>query len=290
MQRTNAGRPTSQSGGAPRVLLLTQAALPDLSPDDAPLKAAFAAAGWEVRPAIWSDPIPQADLAIVRSTWDYALRVGEFLTALDEVATRMVLWNPAPTVRWNSDKRYLLELAAAGVPLPEATVVRKGSGTDLGSVLSELAAEQVVVKPLVGAGGTRTWRTSRGDDAAWAAAVAAGDLLVQRYLPEVATAGEWSMVFIGGSYSHSVLKHPGAGDFRVQAQYGGTWRSAEPGAEVVAAAERVLAAIGHRWQYARIDGVVAGGGFLLMEAELIEPELFLPAAPGAAERLVAATT
>lgn len=272
------------------MLLLTEAALPELTDDDDPLREAFASAGWQVRPAVWSDPIVDADLALIRSTWDYTSRAEEFLARLDEIALRMPLWNPAATVRWNADKRYLMQLADAGIPVPATTMVPRGSTTDLADVLQELASDEVVIKPLVGAGGYRTWRAGAGDEVAWAAAIQTHDLLVQRYLPEVASEGEWSLVFLAGSYSHAVIKLPAGGEFRVQQQHGGTWRVAQPGTGLVAAAERVLAAIPHPWQYARIDGIQAGGQFVLMEAELIEPQLFLPSAPGSAERLVAGLT
>ena len=34
--------------------------------------------------------------------------------------------------------------------------------------------------------------------------------------------GEWSLVFFAGRFSHAVLKRPAAGDFRVQAEHGGS--------------------------------------------------------------------
>lgn len=279
-------RPAPRSDGRPRLLLLTESALPELTDDDLPLLQAFRDAGWDARPAVWSDPIPDAEVAIIRSTWDYVARSEEFLAVLGSAAARMQLWNPVETVRWNADKRYLLELARAGVPMPATTVVRRGSSLDFREVLSELGAAEVVVKPLVGAGGNRTWLGRQGDDVAWAASVSTSDVLVQRYVPEVATAGEWSLVFLAGEYSHAVIKHPGSNEFRVQEQYGGTWRPAIAERWMIRAAERVLEQIAFRWRYARIDGIVSGGEFMLMEAELIEPQCFFPAAPGSAERLV----
>jgi glutathione synthase/RimK-type ligase-like ATP-grasp enzyme len=286
MSVSSIGRPVRGSDGRPQLLLLTEPALPELTDDDLPLLQAFRDAGWDARPAVWSDPIPDADVAIIRSTWDYVGRLDEFLDVLDATARRMQLWNPAETVRWNADKGYLLELSRAGIPMPATTVVRRGSTLDFGAVLGELGADEVVVKPLVGAGGSRTWRGRAGDDVAWAASLANSDVLVQRYVPEVATAGEWSLVFFGDTYSHAVIKHPGAGEFRVQEQYGGSWRAATPQSWMIRAAERVLESIPHSWRYARIDGIVVGGEFLLMEAELIEPQCFFPAAPGSAGMLV----
>ncbi|HET7845606.1 MAG TPA: hypothetical protein VFL14_15735, partial [Xanthomonadales bacterium] len=107
--------------------------------------------------------------------------------------------------------------------------------------------------------------------------------LVQPYVAEVATAGEWSLMFFGGAYSHAVLKRPRSGDFRVQEKHGGLQEPAEPTRDTIGQAAAMVAALaelGHGGlAYARIDGVVVAGRLQLMEAELIEPQLFLSGAP-----------
>ncbi|HRP09384.1 MAG TPA: hypothetical protein PLL69_12945, partial [Gemmatimonadales bacterium] len=271
---------------APTVLLLTDEAHPELHPDDRPLVEAFIGAGWRVRAAVWSGSIPGGDLALIRSTWDYTSRLAEFLAVVESVAARMPLWNPAGTVRWNSDKSYLDELGRAGIPVPATAVIRQGSDRELDSVLHQLGTDEVVVKPLIGAGGYRTHRMRAGMDRAWRDAVGHEDLLVQEFIPEVVSDGEWSLLHFGGEYSHAVLKRASAGEFRVQPQHGGEWESREPAREIRAAAARVLAAVQHPWLYARVDGVMTRRGFVLMELELIEPQLFFEASPDAARRLV----
>ena len=99
--------------------------------------------------------------------------------------------------------------------------------------------------------------------------------MVQQFVPEILRAGEWSLVFIGGKYSHSVIKRPAPGDFRVQREFGGDAVSAEPAASTVAAGECLLDALPERPLYARVDGIECDGRFVLMEVELIEPVLFL---------------
>ncbi|MBV9435106.1 MAG: hypothetical protein JOZ44_03585 [Acidobacteria bacterium] len=101
-----------------------------------------------------------------------------------------------------------------------------------------------------------------------------GPLLIQQFVPEVRTAGEWSMIFIGGQFSHAVRKYPKQGDFRVQAEFGGREEPATAGSALVAAAAKILDQAEHTL-YARVDGVEQHGQFLLMELELIEPVLFL---------------
>lgn len=114
---------------------------------------------------------------------------------------------------------------------------------------------------------------------------------MQPYLPEVASDGEWSLLFFDGEYSHAVIKRPKAGDYRVQSDYGGVALAAEPDAGLLASARRVLeaaAAVGHAdVAYARIDGVISQGRFLLMELEMIEPFLHLGNRADASERFAA---
>ncbi len=269
------------------MLLLTAAELPELHHDDAPLLAALVAAGWRATPTIWTGEIPPADMALVRSCWDYTERPSAFLQMIDEVDRRMPLWNPAVTIRWNADKRYLFALAAHGVPIPVTLHVRQGDGRSLAAVLAALGHGEAVVKPLVGASGIDTWRARAGDEKQWREAVAARDLLVQRFVPEVLSGGEWSLVFFADGYSHAVVKRAARDEFRVQVEHGGMVEVAEPTAAVIAAARRALSVIPHPWRYARVDGIETATGFLVMEVELIEPELFFEVAPGAAERFVA---
>jgi glutathione synthase/RimK-type ligase-like ATP-grasp enzyme len=101
------------------------------------------------------------------------------------------------------------------------------------------------------------------------------DVLVQEYAPEVGTLGEWSLIFIDGKYSHSVLKKPAPGDFRVQSALGGTVHPRTPEADIIGQAARIANGIPVPWLYARVDGLERGGRFILMELELIEPVLFL---------------
>lgn len=271
---------------SPSVLLLTAARLPALSADDQPLVAAFRDAGWAAQPTIWSGPIPDADLAIIRSCWDYTDRPADFLATVEAIATRMPLWNPPDTVRWNAHKRYLLELAAAGVPVPDAVLLAAGESADPGDVGRAVGSAQLVVKPAVGASGQGVHRVGADDGAAWHRATAGREVLVQPFLSEVVTGGEWSLMYFHGGYSHAVIKRAHPGEFRVQEEHGGSVEVAEPGRDIQAAAERALAAVPHPWHYARVDGVIHRGRFVVMELELIEPQLFLTGNDPAAARMV----
>ena len=111
--------------------------------------------------------------------------------------------------------------------------------------------------------------------------------LVQPFLPEIQTDGEWSLMFIDGEFTHAVVKRPAVGDYRVQEEYGGQATVTEPSPAILENAHSALAAAGPKPAYARVDGVVVNGRFLLMELELIEPYLYLPQSPEATHKLAA---
>jgi glutathione synthase/RimK-type ligase-like ATP-grasp enzyme len=190
-------------------------------------------------------------------------------------------------VRANSHKSYLADLGRRGVAVVPTTYLPRGSRASLAAILGERGWTDVVVKPAVSASAYRTSRVRRevtpADEAGFADVLAQGDVLVQPYLPEIAVAGEWSFVFLGGAFSHAVRKLPRPGDYRVQDEHGGRAFTETPSPALLAQAERIAAAIPRPWLYARVDAVETRGALVLMELELIEPALFLaqdPAAPG----------
>ena len=275
--------------------LVTYSKQPVLTDDDRPLIGAFAEIGLEAEPVQWDDAgvdWREYDALVLRSTWDYHLRVSEFerwLSLLDR--ERVPLWNPTAVVRWNMHKGYLQGLQQAGILIPGTRWLPRGRAVALGGLLAGATWTEAIVKPAISASATKTSLVhidSPADAERFAALLGEGDVLVQEVVPEVARDGEWSLMFIGASYSHAVLKKPRPGDFRVQQELGGTADPATAPSVVIAAAERVAAQIPGRWLYARIDGVVTERGFMLMEAECIEPLLFFEYASGAYERFASA--
>ena len=279
----------------PRVAFVTWSGLPGLTADDRLAAAALVRRGWAVEPAIWDDPAvpwPAYSAAIVRSTWDYHHRPAAFLTWIERMeAAGVPLWNPPAVLRWNLDKRYLGELERRGIAVVPTRIVPKGSGMTLAATLHACGWDDVVVKPAVSASAYETWRSSSrragGDAARFAALLDAGDVLVQPYQPAI-EAGEWSLCFFGGAFSHAVLKRPRSGEFRVQSELGGTLSIEHPPPSLVAEAAAVTALIPGGWLYARVDACSVRGSLLLMELELIEPTLFFHADPAAADRFATA--
>jgi glutathione synthase/RimK-type ligase-like ATP-grasp enzyme len=190
------------------------------------------------------------------------------------------------------NKKYLLDLAARGVPIVPTEYLAKADRPSLRAILARRGWTEAVVKPAVAAGTHGAWRTSLGAAQAGQARLAEqlgpGDVLVQPYMPEVASKGEWSLVFFGLEYSHAVLKRPAGGDFRVQEHLGGKTVAAEPGPSLVEQARRVITAVGEPLLYARVDGVERDGQFVLMELEINEPSLFLGLRDGAGRRFAEA--
>ncbi|HET9794059.1 MAG TPA: hypothetical protein VFS34_06320, partial [Thermoanaerobaculia bacterium] len=207
-------------------------------------------------------------------------------------AERATLWNPAPLVLWNSHKFYLRDLERRGIPIAPTRFLPARSAAKLQDVLDAEGWSRAVVKPAVSATAHRTLVIGREradeSDGELRALVADGDALVQKYLPEIETKGEWSFVFLDGAFSHAVRKRPAPGDFRVQTEFGGTVEPGPPPPSLVREAARAIDAIDSPWLYARVDGVESEGALLLMELELIEPSLYLSAAAHAARRLAAA--
>jgi glutathione synthase/RimK-type ligase-like ATP-grasp enzyme len=274
-----------------RVALVTCRAYPQLAEDDRLLRDALMAGGVVAEPVVWDEAAVDwagFDAAVVRSTWDYHLRAEAFDVWIGGLERMGVpLWNPPDVLRWNSRKTYLHELETAGIPTVPTRFVEQG-GAPLASVLQETGWDEVVVKPVVSASAYETWRASRAtlaqDAARYARLVAEGAVMVQPFLSGIMTDGEWSLCFFAGRYSHAVLKRPRPGDFRVQADHGGEYTSAQASRQLVAEAEAALRAAGRPTLYARVDGCVMDGTFRLMELELLEPGLFLATDTGAADR------
>lgn len=253
-----------------------------MSEDDALAARALAGRGVRVEPAVWdaADVDWTAyDAVVLRSCWDYHERPAQFRDWIDRIERDGArLWNPAPLVRWNTSKTYLLELEKQGVMIPPTAVVPRAGTQSLSAIMAERRWACAVIKPAVSADGHRTWTATspvlQADDAQFAESNRRSPLLVQEYVEAIEKDGEYSLMFIAGRYTHAALKRPRPGDFRVQSRFGGTAERAEPPASIVADATRVAGLVPEPWLYARVDGCVIDGRLVLMELEMTEPSLF----------------
>ena len=267
-----------------------------LTPDDGLLVSVLQENGFDVSVEQWdseSTDWERYDLCVLRSCWDYHVRIGEFLQWLTRLEERGVkTMNPIQTVRWNHDKRYLKEMERRGVPIVPTRVVDKPDGACLGEVIDSCGWETVVFKPCISASGYRTHKVLRSEadvcQSEFNALVQQSGALIQPFLKEVQAVGEWSFVFFGRKFSHAVIKKPGDGEFRTQEVFGGTALKAVPTDTQVRQAERVVGSVDGDLLYARVDMVEVNGKLLLGELELIEPFLFFSSDPDSPMRFARA--
>jgi hypothetical protein len=276
------------------VAFVTASYLPELDPDDRLVVEPLERAGVAVAAAVWDDTAvdwASFDLAVVRSTWDYASRRDEFIAWAANVPR---LANPADVVAWNTDKRYLGALAGAGVPVVPTVWVEPGQ------VWTPPDSGQWVVKPTVSNGSRDTGRYEcvlpehRALAAAHVARLQAAGrpVMIQPYVGSVDTYGETALLYVGGEYSHAIRKGPMlTGPDATPGERSGieVISPRTPSSAERAVAEAALGAVPFptdQLLYARVDLLdVPAAGPTVIEVELTEPSLFLGTAEGAAQRL-----
>ncbi len=248
--------------------------------------------GLNVSFQIWDDPKvdwSRFDLVILKSPWDYFDKIDAFYTWLDkleQIGCRVL--NPISTVRWNADKRYLKDIQDKGMDIVPTIWLEKGNTFNAAEAFEKLGSEKIIVKPSVSGGAKNTFALNPTDAQAQTDTInsllAEEAFLVQPFVEEIKTKGEWSFLFFNGEYSHTVLKTVKPGDFRVQHFFGGTIHTPEPPAALLESAHNIVDHFAQDCLYARVDGVEINGQLHLMELELIEPFLFLGMSEGALER------
>ena len=261
------------------VALATCERLPDLDVDDEPLIRALVERNVVVRIASWTGPeapFTTADAVLIRSTWDYISQRPAFVAWARRVGSQTRLFNPAGVVDWNTDKHYLLELSAKGLPVVPSVLV--GAADSLVAVMEKHGFWDCVLKPIVGAGSEDTTRFGRDDvdgvQEFLRQQPSAREFLLQPFQQGISH-GETSLIFLDGRLSHATLRRPRDGDFRSQPEFGSTVIAVEPRADQYAVALSALNHVGEPVLYARVDLVDDDGGRpQLMEVELVEPSLY----------------
>lgn len=275
---------------------------PPFTPDDQLLVDELRRRGHQVTAVVWgveTSLLPdQFDRLIIRSPWDYMdsdeQRQG-FLRWLEQLdASGVVVENEPQVMLWLMDKRYLLDFAEVGVPIVPTQLIRVGESFDLDTFVQRHSA--AVIKPAVSAAGAGLEflpdrQAARAFQPEFADRCQCGAQLVQPFLPEIQSNGEWSLVYFGGEYSHGIHKLPACGQIMVHAERGGSLRFAAPPAVVRDLGDQVATAVPRAFAhgsgrtcrmplYLRIDIIETSAGSLLSECEGVEPELFFRARPG----------
>jgi glutathione synthase/RimK-type ligase-like ATP-grasp enzyme len=278
-----------------RLALITWSGLPQGAESERLMLPYLAAAGIEMHVVDWRSAgadFSQFDLVVLRSCWDYHLRGNEFTEWLRRTAREVPILNDPETVLWNLNKFYLREMPAMGIEIAPTVFVNGSSITP--SAWREIRSwKKSVVKPAVSASAYKTWRFNGAalpEEDGLKSKMEGEPFLIQQFIPEIEAHGEISFIYIDGAYSHAVLKRPAADDFRVQQEHGGSAEPFHPSPALLDQANHIAVAVPQVRDslYCRIDAVARDGKLVLMELELIEPELFLGLAEDAAERFAKA--
>ncbi len=260
--------------------------------DDNLAIAPLAKRGWQVETLPWDRrgvDWRRYQLVVVRSTWDYQHHADKFVDVLATIENCGVrLENSSEIARWNMEKTYLRDLAARGIEIvPTFWRERLGRG-ELLPLFEELRSEEAVIKPVMSANAEGAWRLDRRRTNDLSAEIEAyfsnRPLMMQPFERGIVEEGEYSMIYFNGTHSHSVLKVPKRGDFRVQEELGSEIIPVSPEPALRAAGDAAIAAIGQQLLYARADIVRSGDSFRIMELELVEPAVYLRTDPGAPDR------
>jgi hypothetical protein len=258
----------------------------DVFPEDtAPLERA----GLSVEGRSWVDSADFGDFDLVLPllTWGYHRAGPAWQAAVDDWQARGIrLQNPANVLKWNADKLYLGLLAERGAPVVPTRFVEQVTKGALERAAADFGTDQLIAKPQVSAS---AWQTIRWAPGAPLDGGPEGAAIIQPFLPAILDEGEISLIYVAGAFSHAIRKRPSPGDFRVQPEHRGIITPHRPAADERAAADAILGAVEEDLLYARVDICRDGGGTpVLMELELVEPDLYLQHDPGRGAAFAAA--
>ncbi len=226
---------------------------------------------------------------MVRACWDYYADPAGFRSWLQKLADqRLPVVNSTTAMLWNLDKRYMLELEAAGLPVVPSCAIDADDHDAIEALMVERGWQDVVRKPIHGQSGFYVQRLTLAERQQWRVAGFSGPALIQPYQHDIETAGETLLVYFDGHFSHAFRRRLAPGEWRSNSQFGATRELVQMDAQTVAQGSELLATAMRCYgtdeppAYARVDGIVRGDQFVLMELELIEPALAFDLEPEAA--------
>ena len=266
------------------------------------LLEAVRAAGIVVDEVCWDDESidwSTYDQVVIRSTWDYHRRYDDFMQWVRAVSSVSTMNNSLDVITWNTDKHYLAEVAAMGLPVVPTVFIEPGQEDWLEHVRELLTLGDVVVKPAISAGSNDTERHSNIDVAQkhiTELLSAQRSVMLQPYMADVDVYSETGLVFIDGKFSHAFAK--GALLAQEKNMSGGLYAEEEIGVRLPTAEQLLIGERAVKWLtsrfgkllYARVDLLPTARGPVIIEIELTEPSLYLLLHPGAAAELANALT
>lgn len=257
-----------------KILFLSCDKLDGFVVDDNLLVKKLTSDGHTVTTLSWSSEHDwsQFDCAIIRTTWDYMERPDEFIAKLSEISSQTKLYNDLATVKWNIHKGYLKELEEKGACIVPTVFF---THTEDLKIPSTWAHSKVVIKPAISAGSFKTIVIEKSEigSGKYKSELFPGDWMCQPFLPQI-TEGEISLIYFNKIFSHTLLKVPMAGEFRVQEEFGGAIVPLKASAELLSIGDKIISFVADELLYARVDLVPFENTFALMELELIEPALY----------------
>lgn len=268
--------------------LLTCEKLKDLYLPDQKVKALLNENGICAEAVVWDDDLiewEQFDALLFRNTWDYYEKEIEFRQWLDKIEQLGIpTFNPIDVIKYNLHKFYLRDLNEKGIEIIPTVFIEKNSDFNLPDSIPQ-SWESAVIKPAFSAGSYLTSIINKDNVIAkqeeYKQYNLSKDFLLQKYMPEITSTGETSLLFFDNNFSHAICKHPKDGDFRVQSQFGGHYAAVKVSDNTIAQAKTILSHFNSRLLYARVDGIIIDEAFHLMEVELIEPDLYFDHHPQA---------
>ncbi|WP_339919772.1 hypothetical protein [uncultured Flavobacterium sp.] len=276
-----------------KIALLTCEKLPELTPQDQLLIPELAKHNITATAVIWDDASinwSDFDYLVFRNTWDYFEKETEFNLWLDQIEKSGIkTLNPIAIIKQNKHKFYLREMEQLGIKILPTLFIDKTTDLNLKALIPS-HWKKAVIKPAFSAGSylTEVFETAESEkiNTQYKSIASEKELLIQQFMPEIQTVGETSFVFFNKKFSHAVNKKPVPGDFRIQVQFGGTYRLRHPDAELIAKAQKIVDTFTGKLLYARVDGIVIDNELHLMEVECIEPDLYFNLSEGSLERFV----
>ena len=254
------------------------------------------ARGWQFEAVSWRSSVQWSryDAVYIGAAWDYPQDPGRFLSVLDSIVeSGTLLINDISLVRWTIAKTYLRDLEQHGIRIVPSLWFDDFDADALDAAFDCLDGDSIIIKPVISTNALDTHLLTRDTASAMtdelSQTFADRPYVVQQYVSGIQEAGEYSLFFFAGEYNHTVRKMPAESDFRVQEQFGSTIVDCEPGAELLAAAKKVIEQVEPQPVYARVDMVCGDDGQpMLMELELIEPSMYLRKSPAAPAQFASA--
>lgn len=254
------------------IALLTKDNLDNFTCDDELLRAPLEKLGYQMKSISWraSEDWSQHEAVVIRSTWDYQDHYEDFLKVLTEISSKTLLLNDIETVKWNSHKSYLKEFRSNGINIIPTLFHDELENLSVEEICTQLETKKIIFKPYIGANSDNTFPVNLGEELP-KIDLKSKKFFVQAFVDNVLSEGEYSLFFFKGDYSHTILKTPKAGDYRVQEEWGGHIQEVEPEEDLLKTATKIAP---KDQLYVRVDLVRGKSGFELMELELIEPALY----------------